>query len=78
MANDSSSNENMENIGVGFFPHTGHHGWGSLNIPVDKSKLIINGGDIVIQSARQVPNAWIRFWHRALLGWRWEDLSNGN
>lgn len=27
-----------------------------------------------IESHKPPPNFWIRFWHRALLGWRWEKL----
>lgn len=29
--------------------------------------------DVCCTSTRPVPNAWRRFWHRALLGWRWES-----
>lgn len=29
--------------------------------------------DVCCTSGRPVPNAWRRFWHRVLLGWRWES-----
>jgi hypothetical protein len=43
----------------------------SVNPPI-RSILYLTNGVVRIESHRCVPNAWIRFWHRALLGWRWE------
>ena len=30
--------------------------------------------DIVLTTSGAPPNAWYRFWARALLGWKWERL----
>jgi hypothetical protein len=39
------------------------------------AKSALNIRDLIrIESHRAPPNFWIRFWHRALLGWRWEKL----
>lgn len=34
--------------------------------------LYLTNDLIRIECTRPMPNAWVRFWHRALLGWRWE------
>lgn len=42
--------------------------------PPPRSVLFI--GDVIrIESRQRVPNAWVRFWYRALLGWRWEKVG---
>ena len=39
------------------------------------AKSALNIRDLIrIESHLPLPNFWIRFWHRALLGWRWETL----
>jgi hypothetical protein len=38
-----------------------------------KSVLFVNA-ILRIESQEPMPNAWIRFWQRVLLGWRWEAL----
>ena len=47
-----------------------------------KSRLVI-GMDrdrpsmsaFIIESPGPMPNAWMRFWHWFLLGWRWEKVG---
>jgi hypothetical protein len=43
----------------------------SVTPPV-RSILHLTNDVVRIESHRRVPNLWVRFWHRALLGWRWE------
>jgi hypothetical protein len=43
-----------------------------LETPRVRSILRLANDVIRIESERPLPNAWVRFWHRALLGWRWE------
>jgi hypothetical protein len=38
------------------------------------SRLII-WPDLSVTLTTPKPNRWIRFWHWALLGWRWEDVE---
>lgn len=38
-----------------------------------KSSLVISDG-FCIDLPHKKPNAWVRFWQRFLLGWRWEDV----
>lgn len=45
-----------------------------VNPPI-RSVLHLTNGVIRIESHRPAPNAWIRFWHRVLLGWRWERIK---
>lgn len=41
--------------------------------PPARSALLIR--DLIrIESPELPPNLWVRFWHRFLLGWRWEKL----
>jgi len=49
---------------------------GTLHIhqPPVQSVLRLTNDVIRIESSKPVPNVWVRFWHRALLGWRWESL----
>lgn len=50
----------------------------ALSLVVDsscvRSVLYLTNDVVRIESHRRAPNLWIRFWHRALLGWRWERL----
>lgn len=39
-----------------------------------RSVLYLTNDIVRIESNKPVPNIWVRFWHRALLGWRWERL----
>ncbi len=45
-----------------------------VNYYKSKSRVLINGGDIIIETPRTVPNWWCRFWYRTLLGWEWEAI----
>lgn len=40
-----------------------------------RSILYLTNGIIRIESHKPIPNAWIRFWHRVLLDWRWEEVK---
>lgn len=44
-----------------------------MNPPV-RSVLVCAGGCVRIESPQPFPNVWVRFWYRALLGWRWERV----
>lgn len=32
---------------------------------------LFEDAQIVVHCKRKMPNIWIRFWHRILLGWTW-------
>jgi hypothetical protein len=41
--------------------------------PPIRSVLHLTNDVVRIESSKSLPNLWVRFWHRALLGWRWES-----
>ena len=43
-----------------------------ISITPWRSALYLTNDIVCIESNRPVPGAWVRFWHRVLLGWRWE------
>jgi len=45
-----------------------------ITLRTTKSKLVINDGDIIIESPRPLPNWWYRMWYKILLGWKWENV----
>lgn len=50
---------------------------GSLQIyspPKNLSKLTVHGF-INIEMPTKIPNIWVRFWYKILLGWKWENLD---
>jgi hypothetical protein len=50
---------------------TAHTGW-VLSSPSYVCRLMLTP-DCAVMSTR-MPHRWHRFWHRFLLGWRWEKL----
>lgn len=42
---------------------------------VYKSRLSMAHGSVVVDCVYPMPNAWQRFWYRALLGWTWSKLE---
>jgi len=40
--------------------------------PVNRVWLVHH---VAVTTSREIPNAWRRFWHWALLGWRWEKIK---
>ena len=46
-----------------------------IDIPPDRSKLMIHENFIVISGHRPVPNWWWRLWYWLLLGWKWQSLT---
>jgi hypothetical protein len=45
-----------------------------ITCPPIRSVLWLTNDIVRIECEKPAPNAWIRFWHRALLGWRWEKV----
>jgi hypothetical protein len=49
-----------------------------ISIPEPTHKLMIRtyypNQTCMVLHTQGRPNAWIRFWHWALLGWTWEKL----
>jgi len=45
-----------------------------LHAPPVQSVLHLTNDVIRIESPGPVPNVWVRFWHRVLLGWWWEGV----
>jgi hypothetical protein len=48
---------------------------GVFNYPKHKSRLLMLGHDIMFNFTKPMPNPFRRFWYWALLGWRWEKIS---
>jgi hypothetical protein len=46
----------------------------SVSPPI-RSVLHLTNDVVRIESHKRLPNLWVRFWHRALLGWRWEEKA---
>ena len=44
--------------------------------PKNIARLNIASGHITVEvPIDEYPNAWVRFWYRALLGWTWERIA---
>ena len=43
----------------------------------DSRSVVIIGRDaLAVGSPLERPGWWIRFWHRVLLGWKWERIDD--
>lgn len=40
-----------------------------------RSRLSINQAMMTIESNREMPNRWHRFWYKVLLDWEWEKVD---
>lgn len=47
-----------------------------IAILLPKALLVIIPGKFQFETSQPMPNAWVRFWHRFLLGWRWEAIDD--
>lgn len=46
-----------------------------LQVSIPRARSVLHVGDVMrLESPDPPPNAWLRFWQWALLGWRWERM----
>lgn len=40
------------------------------------TRLTIGDDILVLERACAMPSAWVQFWQRILLGWKWEQIED--